>query len=140
MSAHLRHRGRAITALEILRLCWPFLLLAGIIWLNAYVARDIFTAEATAKTNSMHGFWAAMARWAGPAWWTPTWWPYWDAGMPFEYTYAPLFPGMAAAVAHLGNIPEIRGVQVMCGAVYCLGPALLGFALWRLTGSALTAL
>src|SRR4051794_4833259 len=139
MLVHLNQQGREARVYNAVRQLWPWLLLCGVIWLNAYIARDLFTAEATAKTNSMQGFWAAMARWADSAWWKPTWWPYWDAGMPFEYTYAPLFPGMAAGVAHLGGVSAIRAVQMLCGLVYSLGPALAGVALWRLTRSAVWA-
>lgn len=114
----------------------PFLLALAVIWINVYVTRELFTVESTARMNSMHGFWAAMARWADSAWWTPTWWPYWDAGMPFEYTYAPIVPGLMALIAHLSGVSEIRSLHIVMGLVYCLGPAALYFGLWRLTGSA----
>src|SRR5260370_9128888 len=110
----------------------PFLLLVVLVWLNAYVARELFTVQATAKMNSMQGFWAALATHAGWAWWIPTWWPYWDAGMPFEYTYAPLLPALVAFVARVAHIPEIRAVHWLPGAVYCLGPVSLAFVVCRL--------
>ena len=33
-----------------------------VIWLNAYICRQVFFIEFTGKMNSMHGFWIAMAR------------------------------------------------------------------------------
>ncbi len=111
----------------------PLVLLAIVVWLNAYIARGFFAVETTARMNSMHGFWTALARWAGSAWWTPNWWPYWDGGLPFEYTYAPLAPGLAAWLAHVLNISALRAVQIVSGCTYCLGPALLYVGTWRLT-------
>ena len=68
----------------------------GLVWLNAYICRDLFFTEYTGHMNSMQGFWTAMARLATSQWWEPGWWPYWDGGMPFEFTYAPLVPGLSA--------------------------------------------
>ena len=107
-----------------------------VVWVNAYVCRELFLVDTRAQMNSMHGFWTALAKWAGMAWWTPGWWPYWDGGMPFEYTYAPLVPALMAAVAHLGGISELRAFHILTGLVYCLGPASLYLSMWRLTGSA----
>jgi hypothetical protein len=103
-----------------------WLYLAGILWLNVYLVRQIFAIEFSAQPQSMHGFWMAIARLAEGHWWTPHWWPYWYGGMPFELTYAPLVPWLAK---HLGLYRVI-------GLSLCLVPlAVYGFA-WRLTGKA----
>jgi len=60
--------------------------LAALLWINLYICRDLFFVEHLGHMNSMHGFWMAMARLASHHWWRPGWWPYWDAGMPFEWT------------------------------------------------------
>ena len=67
-----------------------------LLWINAYICRDLFR-NPTAYMNSMHGFWIALAKHAGDSWFRSNWWPYWDGGMPFEFTYAPLIPGLIAA-------------------------------------------
>jgi hypothetical protein len=54
-------------------------------------------------------------------------------GIPFEYTYAPLVPGLAAAIAWLRGVPPAVGYQSVTGLVYILGPLTLYFAAWRLT-------
>ena len=83
--------------------------------------------------NSMHGFWIAMARLAGAHWYRPMWWPYWYGGGPFEFTYAPLVPGLTAGVARLSGLSAAHGFQIVSGIVYCLGPAALFLMACELT-------
>lgn len=112
----------------LLAACYAALLL----WLNLYIARDFFTAH-TAHMNSMHGFWAAIAKRGGSGWFWPTWWPYWDCGIPFEAAYAPLVPAMTAACAALGSIPYQQAFGCVTGFFYCLGPLALFLMSWQLT-------
>jgi len=63
----------------------------ALLCVNAYVCRELFFVR-MAYMNSMHGFWIAIAKRADGSWLHPAWWPYWDAGIPFEFTYAPLVP------------------------------------------------
>ncbi|MBI1355132.1 MAG: hypothetical protein GC160_12355 [Acidobacteria bacterium] len=115
----------------------PPLLAAGVVaWLNLYIVRELFSIETTARMHSMHGFWTALARLGGQSWLEPTWWPYWDGGMPFEYAYAPLLPGTAALLSRLPGVDELRAVQIVFGLILVLGPTLLYLGVWRLTGSA----
>ncbi len=100
--------------------------LAGILWLNVYLVRQIFSIEFSAQPQSMHGFWMAIARLADGHWWTPHWWPYWYGGMPFELTYAPLLPWLTK---HLG-------LHTVFGLSLCLGPLALYWFAWRPTGKA----
>ena len=113
----------------------PAIYAAVLLWVNAYICRDLFSAS-TAYMNSMHGFWTAMAKLGGESWFRPTWWPYWDCGIPFEYTYAPLVPGMAAAWAAIRGIPHAAAFHCVSGFFYCLGPLTLFTMAWRLTGAA----
>jgi hypothetical protein len=69
---------------------------AILLWMNAYICREWFTTP-TAYMNSMHGFWTALARMGDGGWWHARWWPYWDAGIPFEFAYSPLVPLLTAA-------------------------------------------
>jgi hypothetical protein len=119
------------------RMRWKEGLQAGLyivllLWLNAYICREFFWSP-RAPMNSMHGFWSAIARWAGSSWWTPTWWPYWDCGIPFEFTYAPLAPGLTALIAALRGIPQTLAIDSVSGMVYCLGPVTLFLMAWLLT-------
>ena len=80
-----------------------FAYMAILVWMNAYICRDWFTTQ-TAYMNSMHGFWTALARMAEGGWWHARWWPYWDAGIPFEFTYSPLVPAADCGVG--GRRPD----------------------------------
>jgi hypothetical protein len=101
-----------------------------LLWINVHISRDLFR-NTTAPANSMHGFWAAIARWAGDAWFHPSWWPYWDCGIPFELTYAPGIPAMTALIAAVRHIPQLLAFNTVTGIVYCLGPiALFIMAAW----------
>ncbi len=104
-----------------------------VVWLNAYICRQVFFIEFTGKMNLMHGFWIAIARLAGDHWYKPSWWPYWYVGMPFEFTYAPLVPALSAGVARVSGFSAAHGFQVVCGLVYCLGPVALFLMAWQLT-------
>ena len=112
-------------------------LLAGIaggvllLWINFYISRDFFSAQ-TAYMNSMQGFWIALAKHAGGAWFRPTWWPYWDCGMPFEAAYAPLVPALTAAMAALRHVTHAMALASVSGVVYCLAPLSLYLMVWGL--------
>lgn len=55
--------------------------------------------------------------------------------MPFEFTYAPLVPGLTSLIASVRGIPGLGALHNIMGAVYALGPVLLFVGLWRLTRS-----
>jgi hypothetical protein len=69
----------------------------------------------------------------GSSWFHATWWPYWDGGNPFEFTYAPLVPGLTAAWSVVGGIPHSVAFHSVMGLFYCLGPLFLFLLAWRLT-------
>ena len=109
--------------------------LVALAWMNIYICRELFHVEYTGHMNSMQGFWIALARIAGQHWVWPTWWPYWDSGMAFEYTYAPLVPGMTAAYAALTGVSHASAFNVISGFIYCLTPLTLFVMAWVLTKS-----
>jgi hypothetical protein len=100
--------------------------------LNAYVCRELFVNQ-TAWMNSMHGFWIALAERAGDSWFHPTWWPYWDCGIPFEATYPPLIPAVTSLWSAARGVPPAVAFNVITGLVYCLGPLSLFVMIWLLT-------
>ena len=95
---------------------------AALIWLNLYWCREVFFLDHIGQMNSMHGFWMGLTRLAGDAWYKPTWWRYSYDGMPFEYTYAPLVPGLIAAISKVSGWPVGRAFGVVAGFVFCFGP------------------
>jgi hypothetical protein len=103
-----------------------------LVWLNAYVCREMFVRY-TPHMNSMQGFWIAMARLPGAAWFHSNWWRYWDGGLPFEFAYAPLIPAMTAWTAAVRGIPHDAAFQTVSGFIYCLGPVTLFLLAWMWT-------
>lgn len=114
--------------------CWPYLLGAiAVSWLNLYIIRDVFFLVHSARMNTMHGFWMAMARLAENQWWSAGWWPWCDGGAPFEFIYAPLTPGLMALWSRLGSIPVSQSYFVVTALYYLLGPlTLYAFSAWFL--------
>jgi hypothetical protein len=106
----------------------------GLLWMNVYICRELFFNQ-TAKMNSMHGFWMAIARLAEGSWFRATWWPLWDCGIPFEFTYAPLVPGLTAAWAALRGVPHALAFNSVTGFFYCAIPVNLFLMAWLLTRS-----
>ncbi|HJT88787.1 MAG TPA: hypothetical protein VJ732_13050 [Bryobacteraceae bacterium] len=100
-----------------------------LLWVNAYVCQELFRNQ-TAFMNSMHGFWIALAERAGDSWFHANWWPYWDCGIPFEYTYAPLIPALTAAWVAVRGIPHALALQMLTAVVYCLVPLTLFVLAW----------
>jgi hypothetical protein len=108
---------------------------AGIVlWINLYVCRDWFSSP-TAYHFAMHGFWTALSR-LGEGWFHPAWWPFWDCGIPFEFTYAPLVPALTALMAAWRGVPHLLAFQSVSAIFYCLVPLTLFLMAWRLTRAA----
>jgi hypothetical protein len=105
-----------------------------LLWINIYICRDLFTRLMVA-TNSMHGFWAAIAQRADGSWLHPTWWPYWDNGIPFEFTYSPLVPVLTAITSAAFRISTVFAVQYVTALAYSLVPLTLFLMAWLLTRS-----
>jgi hypothetical protein len=106
--------------------------LVVLLWINIYVCRDMFFGS-TAHMGSMHGFWTALATRGGSSWFHATWWPFWDMGIPFESTYPPLVPALAAAISALRGVSPAIGFHSVTGLFYILGPCTLFLMAWRLT-------
>ena len=124
--------SRAIT-----RYVLPIVYALVLLWINVYICRELFRVEDTGHRNSMHGFWMAIARLASHHWWSPGWWPYWDAGMPFEYTYSPLVPASTALWSKLAGVSTGRAFHAVIGCIYVLTPVSLfamGVVVSRRTG------
>jgi len=83
--------------------------------------------------NSAHGFWIALAKWGHGSWFRPSWWPYWGAGLPIEFTYQPLIPRWVALWSSLTGISWGAALERITGIVYCLGPVTLFVMAWLAT-------
>jgi len=108
---------------------------AALAALNLYFCREALFIEFSGYANSMHGFWMALAGLPGKAWLIPSWWPWWDGGMPLEFTYAPLVPWLTGGIAALAGIPVSHAWHIVTVLVICVGPVTLFWACHRLTNS-----
>jgi len=107
-----------------------------LLWVNAYICRDLFFVDYTGHTNSIQGLWISMAELAGEHWYRPSWWPFHDGGMPFEHTYMPLVPAATAVYAKLAGCSPSRAFNAITAIVYCLGPLTLFLMAWQMTRAA----
>jgi hypothetical protein len=114
----------------------PLIYVLLLVWMNAYVCREAFISPATGHFNSMHGEWIALARLGNFVSLSPEWWPWWGAGVPLEYTYAPLVPMLTAFVSRIEHGSYELAFNQITAATYCLVPVFLYFASWRLSGRA----
>ncbi|HTS76464.1 MAG TPA: hypothetical protein VMG40_09690 [Bryobacteraceae bacterium] len=105
---------------------------AIIVSVNVYICRELFSIE-TAFMASMHGFWMALARLGGGSWFRAEWWPYWDGGIPFELTYAPLLPGLMAMWHGLSGISLALAFDRITAIAYCAAPLTLFVCAWLMT-------
>jgi hypothetical protein len=117
------------------RIPWAAVYIVVLAAVNFYLCRGLFVVSYTGHTNSIQGLWISMARLAGEHWFRPSWWPYQDAGVPFEHTYMPLLPASSAIVAKLAGVPAARAFFTVMGMVLCLGPVTLFLMLWRMSGA-----
>jgi hypothetical protein len=106
--------------------------IAALLWVNLYICRDWFT-HTTAWMNSLHGFHAALARHGVSL--MPSWWPFWDCGMPQEFASAPLVP----ALASLRHSSPLLGYQSVSAVFYCAAPLALFALAWVLTRSTVSS-
>src|SRR5689334_479344 len=106
----------------------------ALIWLNAYLCREVFVFDQFGQMNSMHGFWMALSRSAGSSWLHPSWWRYAYGGMPYEYTYAPLVPTLIAGISKISGGSASHAFGVVAGFVFCFGPVALFLMAREATG------
>lgn len=111
------------------------LYLLVVLWVNLYVCRGLFFVEHTGHMNAMHGFWMSMARTASEHWWRPAWWPFWDGGMPFEFTYAPLIPALTAFISKVFGLSVPAAFHSLVAVVYTAGPVAVYVMVRRLSTS-----
>ncbi|HYP15545.1 MAG TPA: hypothetical protein VEQ63_16575, partial [Bryobacteraceae bacterium] len=78
-----------------------------------------------------------MARLATDHWFAPSWWPYWDGGIPFEFAYAPLVPAATVLWSKLAGVEVPRAFHSVSAVIYILAPLTLFLAARALSGRTL---
>ncbi len=96
--------------------------------------RRLFLTEFTEHMNSNEGTFLAISRFILRDWPHLSWFPFWFNGLPFENTYTPLLHFVDAAFAKLAGCSTALAFHAVSAAFYCLGPALLFWFAWKLSG------
>jgi hypothetical protein len=112
-------RTRHATALSIL-----------IFALNAWICRELFTADFVSNLLSNEGIFAALGRFFRENPIEHRWFPWFNVGMATEYAYQPLLPAMAAITGALTNWPPSRALHFVLAFAYCCGPVTLFWLAW----------
>ncbi len=111
------------------------LLAAAILFaINAYVVRELFTAEFIAQMGSIEGVYIGLARYIAANWRDLSWFPVWYGGIPFQNAYPPVFPVLVATATAGGASPAVA-YHAVAAAFYCLGPVALFWMARRFSGS-----
>ena len=101
--------------------------------LNVYVAHRLFVTEFKTHLETNEGSFIAIARFVAAHPRGLLWWPLWDLGMPFQHTYFPLIPALAAAWSRVSGFSPALALHETGAFFYCLGPVTLFLMAWTIS-------
>src|ERR1035441_1262960 len=107
------------------RLCVLLLVLV-----NLAIAAKLFGVEYSAYNGSIEGTFIAIPRIMAkyPGQWL--WWPFWNAGLPFENAYLPFTHWLVAGFSLLTRLSAARSYHMVSAGIYvCSAPAVFWMAL-----------
>jgi hypothetical protein len=114
-----------------LRAHWrPILISLFLFFLNAYICRELFSAEFLNNLSSNDGGFISVARFFEQHGTGGGWFPWFNTGMPIENAYQPLLPVIAAVTGRLSGWPIARAFHFVLAVFYCLGPVALFWFAW----------
>jgi hypothetical protein len=93
--------------------------------INIAVCRRLFSVGYLPHFNSLEPFFFALADHIKSYWPHVGWYPCWYGGMPFEYTYQPLLPHLAAAVSLVTSWTTPHAFHFCVALFYACGPVAL---------------
>jgi hypothetical protein len=102
--------------------------------LNVWISWRLFFTEYTEHFGSVEPFFFTIARQIRLHWPDLGWWPAWNTGMPFDYTYQPLLHYVVAALSALSGWPEGRSYHFVVGTLCAAAPATVYALMLRFTG------
>ncbi len=109
----------------------------ALFWLGIWITWRLYFNEYTEHFGSVEPFFYTIARAIRTRWpdlvTNPGWWPAWNTGVPFSYTYQPLLHALVAGVAALTGWSEPRAYHFTIGVMFAVGPAAVYLLLLRLT-------
>jgi hypothetical protein len=113
---------------------WTPALAAAIFFLNVYTAWPLFVTEYIRHMFSIEAAYIALTRYTMENWTQLTWFPLWNAGMPYQNAYQPGLPIASAMVARACGLSPALAYHVAIGLFYCLGPVGMFFLAYKLSG------
>jgi hypothetical protein len=105
--------------------------------LNALVVWPLFRVEYLDDFQSVEGIFITFGRFLLDYWPHSGWFPWFDAGMPFENTYLPLVSWLVAGIAFLARCSPAHAFHFLTALIYSLGPVFLFLFARKLSGRAM---
>ncbi|MEO8097028.1 MAG: hypothetical protein ABI811_04960 [Acidobacteriota bacterium] len=106
---------------------------AALFALNVWICWRLFFVEYSEHWGSVQSFFFTIAKGIRARWPDLGWWPVWNTGMPFEYTYQPLLHHLVALTAAMAGWSEARAYHFILALLISLGPVTLYALALRLT-------
>ncbi len=102
--------------------------------LNAVIVWPLFRAEYLDDFQSVEGIFITFGRFLVEYWPHASWFPWFDAGMPFENSYLPLVSFLVAGIAFLGRCSPAHAFHILTALACSLGPVFLFLFARKLSG------
>jgi hypothetical protein len=99
------------------------LLCLALFALSALICWPLFQIEYLDDLLSNEGTFITFGRFLLDHWPHCSWFPWFNAGMPFENTYLPLVPALTAILAFLGRCSPAQAFHFLAALTYSLAPA-----------------
>src|SRR5690242_13515685 len=108
---------------------------AALFAINALVTPWLFTLSYSRWMGSIEAVFIGLARYIVAHFPDLAWFPLWYGGIPYQDSYPPLLHFLVAGVSAAGRIAPAPAYHAVVATIYCLGPAALFWAAWRLGAS-----
>ena len=112
------------------RIRWGIVLSFALFALNAWICRELFTADFVSNLLSNEGIFAALGRFYREHPTNLRWFPWFNVGMATEYAYQPGLPALAAITGAITGWPASRSLHAVLAFAYCCGPVTLFWLAW----------
>ncbi|MGP0071098.1 MAG: hypothetical protein ACLPWF_04095 [Bryobacteraceae bacterium] len=97
----------------------------GLFALNVLICAPLFRVEYLDQFRSNEGVYMAFGEFLARYWPHMGWFPWSNAGMPFEDTYLPLVAMLVAVVSRIGNCSPAHALHFIAALTYSLAPVFL---------------
>jgi len=99
--------------------------------LNAWICRELFSADFVNNLLSNEGILRRIGNFFREHPFDHRWFPWFNAGMATEYAYQPLLPTLSAVTEAVTGWPPTRALHAVLALAYCCGPVTLFWLAWE---------